>query len=171
MQGYLIELDPSNHSWTWNKWEYAYSPSGQKRVVRRKGGLEFMKMFRSLLGDTNTHEPLPSIRSQKDLEMALNKYGIEYIFLYQGETVDESGFSSVEEAERFYQLDTCTSWSLTDYWFAYDTGLQSWCMFDAYTGKLEFTPHQAEIRLKQNKQRSSLYRQDAQHAHPVNTYH
>jgi hypothetical protein len=171
MQGYMIELDKKNHSWTWQKWEYASSSSGEKRVVRHKGGLEFMKMFRSLLGDTGSNDTLPLISNQQEMATALKKYGVDYIYLYQGETVVEEGFQTVEEAEAFYQLDRCSSWNLTDYWFAYDWNMQSWCMFDTYTGQLEFTPNQAENRLKQNKIKKPLYRQKSNLNQPTNTLH
>lgn len=49
MHGYLIEFDKKSHRWTWNKWETTHNPGGPQRVVRHSGGLEFMKMFPSLV--------------------------------------------------------------------------------------------------------------------------
>ncbi|MCP5103360.1 MAG: hypothetical protein GY950_08275, partial [bacterium] len=31
-------------------------------------------------------------------------------------------------------------WDLTDYWFGFDRELNSWAMYDAFSGNLQFTP-------------------------------
>lgn len=149
MQGYLIEWDGKTNGWTWNKWEYTQSADGRNRVIRRRGGLEFMKIFPSLVGKDDPNAVIPPVFNRDQVDHALKKHGIDYIFLYQGETVEESGFHTVEEAERFYQLDSSPQWTLTRYWFAYDCNMRSWCMYDAGTGHVEFTPAMAEQRAKQ----------------------
>jgi hypothetical protein len=146
MQGYLIELDNKNQRWTWNKWDYTRDAAGRKRVVRHRGGLEFMKIFPSLVGGHGSSGTVPAVFNRTQMEKALQKHGVDYIFLYQGETVEESGFHTVEEAECFYRLDACPAWNLTRYWYAYDWNMQSWCMYDAGTGDREFTPASAEPR-------------------------
>ncbi len=170
MNGFLIEFDERNFKWTWTKWEYTYSTTGVKRVVRRKGGLEFMQMFRSLVGDESGTKALSQIRTQQEMTSVLKKNGIDYIFLYQGEICEENEFKTVSEAEIFYQLNYCTSWNLTDYWFAYDCSMESWGMFDVYTGKLAFTPDEVENRLKQNND-SKPYRHKSMLNKPAMTFH
>lgn len=147
MQGYLIEFNFQSHSWSWNKWEYQHSTDGMRQVIRQRGGLEFMKMFHSLVDGATLKAGI--IQNQKQMDAALKKFGTEYIFLYQGETILERDFQTVEEAETFYQLEECPIWDLTDYWFAYDGKMESWCMFDASTGDQRFTPASKERQLRQ----------------------
>ena len=152
MLGYLIEFDKKNLGWSWSKWEYAPTFDGGKRVVRHGGGLEFMKIFPTLVAgnDTNaTARPIRSVHNTEEIEVALKKHGVEYIFLYQGETVDENDFHTVEAAEAFYGLNKCAIWDLTAYWFGYNRNMNSWCMCDSFTGALEFTPASAERRMRE----------------------
>lgn len=146
MQGYLIEWDAKTNGWTWSKWEYRRNIDGARTVVRHRGGLEFMKIFPSLVGKDSPDTSVPPVFNRTQMEHALKKQGIDYIFLYQGETVDESSFETIEDAERYYRLDRCPKWTLTRYWFAYDWNMRSWCMYDSGSGDLEFTPEMAEQR-------------------------
>lgn len=157
MQGYLIEFDAKTNRWTWNKWEYADSPGG-RRVVRRRGSLEFMKMMRALFDKEPYAEP--PLQSKEEMEKTLKKDGVDFVFLYQGEISAEDAFKTVEEAEKHHRLETYPMWDLTNYWFGYDDRKQTWAMYDAVTGQLEFTPQHAVQRL--NNRRSRLPGQTAQ---------
>lgn len=155
MQGYLIEFDANTNRWTWNKWEYAEVPSG-RRVVRRRGGLEFMKMMRALFDkEPCSKSQVKRSRSKNELERILKNDGVDFIFLYQGETSAEDAFKTVEEAEKHYRLEACPMWNLTNYWFGYDCRMQTWGMYDATTGQLEFTPQHAAQRLNNHRGHSA----------------
>lgn len=145
MHGFLIEFDKKHLSWSWTKWDYVPSYDGGTRVVRLRGGLEFMKIFPTLI--EGNKQAMPVVRTTEEMDMVLKKHGVDFIFLYQGETRDEPGFCTVEEAQAFYGVTECPVWDLTPYWFSYHRGMNSWCMFDSFTGKLEFTPATASRRL------------------------
>ncbi len=152
MQGFLIEFDKNNFTWTWNKWEYSTGTQGEKRVIRRSGSLEFMKMLPSVFNGKKEHTPSPipipsPIRDQEEMDKTLDKNGVSFIFLFQGLTRAETQFKTTEEAENFYGVNSSPSWDLTDYWFAFDDRIRSWAMYDTYTGNMEFTPRTAEERL------------------------
>jgi hypothetical protein len=152
MHGYLIELDKHTLGWTWRKWEYAPGEEGKKRVICRRGSVQFMKMFPGLFPGTKG-EAKPGVNPVNPVnshgrEAELKKTGVEFIFLYQGESTEESGFKTVKEAEQFHRLGTCPEWTFTDYWFAYDGSLGSWAMYDTFSGELQFTPAGALARLK-----------------------
>ncbi|MCP5047500.1 MAG: hypothetical protein GY940_10035 [bacterium] len=155
MQGYLMELDVTNHRWTWNKWDYLQVQGEKKQVVRHKGGLEFMKIFPTLVDKKDTGDTVPEFRNKREMDSSLEKIGVEYIFLYQGESIIEKDFQTVEEAETFYRLVSCPAWNLTNYWFAYDGNLRSWCMYDACTGQMQFDASAVEKRLQKTKQAAS----------------
>ena len=150
MHGYLIEFDENDHSWAWQKWETVYSSTGEAKIVCRKGRLEFMQMFRSLIGDCSDEMSLSKVRTYQQMAKKLKKHGFDYVFLYQGETVEEKRFRTVIEAETFNNLNECTIWNLTDYWFSYNSRLKSWCMFDTFTGELKFYADQKEKSIEQN---------------------
>lgn len=136
MHGHMIEYNKNNRTWTWSKWDYQVR-NGEKKVIRQTGTLQFQRMFPAVFeGGTENIKA----RNSEDIEKALTKRGVDFIFLYQGETTVEHGFKTVEEAERFHKLDTCPHWDLTDYWYAFDKQINSWAMYDAYTGTLQFTP-------------------------------
>jgi len=152
MQGYLLQLDTAHHRWSWMKWEYISGKDGRKQVVRRQGGLEFMKMHPAFFpGYTQLNSPLASAYINRENDIALKQQGVEFVFLYQGETVIERDFDSIEAAESFYCLEDCPEWELTSYWFSYDEHIQSWGMYDVFTGDLSFTPAQAAERLKHQR--------------------
>jgi hypothetical protein len=156
MQGYLIEFDKNNLTWTWNKWEYSTGTQGEKRVIRRSGSLEFMKMLPSVFDGKKEHtssptpipSPIPSpIRNQEEMDKTLDKNGVSFVFLFQGQTREETRFKTTKEAEEFHELNSYPSWDLTDYWFGFDNRMRSWAMYDTYTGNMEFTPRTAEERI------------------------
>jgi hypothetical protein len=151
MQGYLIELDKQTHRWTWSKWEYRKDWEGKKRVIRRSGSLEFMKIFPTVLSASESGVGNIKINNQEQMEAELKKTGVDFIFLYQGETLEERGFKTIAQAEAFHQLESCPQWNLTGYWFSFDWNMQSWAMYDAFTGELKFTPPSAVRRLKDTK--------------------
>ncbi len=136
LHGYMIEFNANNRLWTWNKWDYREG-FGEKKVVRHSGTLQFKKIFKSVFEGGNENITL---RDGKQLEEALDDRGVDYAFLFLGETRVEERFSSVKEAEKFYNLDSCPHWDLTDYWFGFDWDINSWAMYDAFTGALQFTP-------------------------------
>lgn len=157
MHGYLIRLDLTTHSWSWTRWDYVESSSGNRKVVRRTGGLEFMKMFPTLVDypGSETRGNAITVTGREEMESTLKKHGVDFVFLYQGEMVDEKGLRTVEEAETINRLDTLPMWELTGYWFSYDHGIQSWAMYDALTGELAFTPSSAEKRLTNRENRGT----------------
>jgi hypothetical protein len=148
MHGHLIEFDVAGGQWTWHKWEYVNGWEDEQRVVRRSGGIEFMKMMPSLF---NNSKQQPAIQSKEQMETVLKKSGVDFIFLYQGQTTDEKQFKTVEEAEKYHGLESYRDWDLTEYWFSYDSGIQSWAMFDSFSGQLEFTPQSAVKRLNKSR--------------------
>jgi len=167
MNDYLIELDVKNHRWTWSKWEYLVVPGQKKQVVCHRGGLEFMKMYPTLVSGGD-QMPTATISSREELEVTLAKKGIEYIFLYQGETILGKNFQTVAEAESFHRLEQCRAWTLTDYWYAFDRKINSWCMYEVFTGQLEFTPASSERRIrKQQAADLNKYSRDLHAAGPV----
>jgi hypothetical protein len=144
----MIQYHEKNRTWTWSKWDYL-EQEGKKKVVRCSGTLRFQKIFQAVF--EGGEEPV-NARNSKDLKKTLKKNGVDFIFLYQGETKVETQFKTVEEAEKYYRLDVYPHWDLTDYWFGYNRKINSWAMYDAFTGTLQFTPQ-------------SLLAQRAQRAH------
>jgi len=141
MHGYMIEYNKHNRTWSWSKWDYQVH-NGMQKVVRFSGALQFQRMFPSVFvgGAENI-----KARNSEEMENALAKRGVDFVFLYQGDTTVEHNFNTVEEAENFHELHACPQWDLTDYWFAYNRQINSWAMYDAFTGTLQFTP-QSYIR-------------------------
>jgi hypothetical protein len=136
MHGHMIEYNKNNRTWTWSKWDYRVQ-NGEKKVIRRSGSLQFQRMFPSVfMGETENIKA----RNSEEIEKALSKRGVDFIFLYQGETTVEQNFKTVEEAQDFHNLHTCPHWDLTDYWYAFNEQINSWAMYDSYTGALQFTP-------------------------------
>lgn len=166
MHGYLIEFNPSELSWSWSKWDYSVDFEGKMQVVRSSGLLEFKKMFPSVF--EGKRENL-SVNNQEEMERALNRMGVEFIFLYQGERQFESQFRTVEEAEKFYGLEECQPWNLTDYWYCYDSSIRSWAMFNTFTGDIEFTPQSAAAAMLKPRTQFFNIGAKARHANP--TYH
>lgn len=168
MCGYVIRFDTATHSWNWTKWDYADNgpADGNRRVVRRSGGLEFMKMFPSVFGSTQPSGNAARVTEKEDMEAALKKQGVDFIFLYQGEVVEEE-FSSVKEAEKVNGVESFPMWELTHYWFSYDANIQSWAMYDALSGQLEFTPATAAKRLENKSTRIAKQRSQSYASTPV----
>jgi hypothetical protein len=140
MQGYLIEFNNQTHGWTWIKWEYRKDWEGKKQVIRRSGSLEFMKIFPKLLSVQGSIVSHKNISNQEQLDSELRKNGVDFIFLHQGNTLEERSFKTIADAEKYYGLESQPLWNLTEYWFSYDWEMQSWAMYDAFTGELKFTP-------------------------------
>lgn len=153
LHGHMIEYDKRRRAWTWSKWDYA-ERNGEKKVVRRSGTLQFQKIFPSVF-DGGAENIVA--RNSEEMEKALEIRGVDFIFLYQGETRFEGRFKTVEEAERFHNLHACPHWDLTDYWFGFDGNLNSWAMYDAFTGALQFTPESIMNQRSRNT-RSNYYR-------------
>ncbi len=140
MNGYLIQFDPKTLKWTWSKWDYMSSPNNSQRVVKKSGNIEFMKMFPSVFtGEKESH----TVGSYKEMDSALKSNGVDFIFLYLGQTTEETNYNSVEEAEKSNGVDSSPLWSLTDYWFGFDEKKKTWAMYDASSGREEFTPQSA----------------------------
>ncbi len=136
LHGYMVEYNQKNQLWIWSKWDYA-DDLGVKKVVRHSGLVQFKKIFPSVF--EGKHEDI-EVHSAAQLESALNERGVDYIFLFQGQSRMDERFDSIEEAERYYRLENCPHWNLTNYWFNYDKKIDSWGMYDAFTGALQFTP-------------------------------
>ena len=151
MHGHLIEFDNQNQCWTWSKWDYGKDWQGEDRVIRRRGTLEFMKMFPNVFPgieeEPGRGEIHNEIHDREQMETTLERTGIAFIFLHQGETMDENGFKNIEEAEAFYRLNSYPAWDLTEYWFGFDWNIRSWAMYDTFSGELQFTPAGAVKRL------------------------
>lgn len=160
MQGHLIQLDKSNHRWTWTKWEYLQTSEGKEQVVRQSGGIEFMKIFPSLLSE-GLNDMMPVFHNKREMDSLLKKHGVDYIFLYQGETVVEKDFRSVEEAWEYYGLEEYPIWDVTDYWFAFDLINRSWCMYDATTGDMRFDAADLQRRMQKKARPVSRPRNEA----------
>ncbi len=136
MHGHLIEYNKKNRSWTWSKWEAQDNGNG-KEVVRHSGPLQFKKLFRAVVEGGS--EPVQA-QTYAELEDALQKQGMDFIFLFQGQTRVEKDFKTTRDAELFYDLENCPHWGLTDYWFGFNRQMGSWAMYDAFTGSMQFTP-------------------------------
>lgn len=172
MHGHMIEFNGQSNSWTWSRWDYG-RVNGMKQVVRHTGQLQFQKIFRNVVEDTNERV---HARSGEEIEKSLKKKGVDYIFLFQGRTVVEEKFKTVEEAVKHHRLDRCPQWDLTDYWFGFDNQLNSWAMYDAFTGSLQFTPQarmktlsngssQPATRTRRYSQQTGIYREAGNTVH------
>jgi hypothetical protein len=146
MHGHMIEYDKKKRTWSWSKWDSA-ERNGEQKVIRRGGPLQFRKIFSSVV--TGDPEYIPA-RNSEELEKVLVKQGLDFIFLYQGETIVEDRFKTVEEAEDYHNLHACPDWNLTDYWFGFNGELNSWAMYDAFTGALRFAPESIMRQRAQN---------------------
>ncbi len=153
LHGHMIEYDKRRQAWTWSKWDYV-EQNGERKVIRRGGPLQFQKIFPSVFdgGSENI-----VARNAEEMGEALESRGVDFIFLYQGETQFEGRFKTVEEAQKFHNLHACPDWDLTDYWFGFDGNLNSWAMYDAFTGALRFTPESLMKKRAQNT-RNTYYR-------------
>lgn len=160
LHGHMIEYDKRSQAWTWSKWDYA-KRNGEKKVVRRGGTLQFQKIFPSVFdgGSENI-----KVHNAEEMENALEVKGVDFIFLYQGETRFEGRFKTVEEAEKFHNLHSCPHWDLTGYWFGFDGDINSWAMYDAFTGVLQFTPESILEQRAQNA-RTTYYRNTGSTTH------
>jgi hypothetical protein len=167
MSGYLIEFNQKNNAWTWMKWEYDEGFGRKRHVVRKSGSIEFMKMSPSIFNKPSDG----AIRSQEEMYRNLDKYGMSFIFLFQGQTLEEKGFDTIEEAVKFHKLDTYPSWNLTGYWFSFDNRTQSWGMYDTFTGKLEFTPQSAFERMPFSQFQPSYMKAGVNRRTMEHTYH
>lgn len=136
MHGRLIEFNAVSGAWSWSRWEYV-NRNGGRVVARHSGLLQFQKVFRSVVEDCRENVRAESL---DEIRRALKKQGVDFIFLFQGAIELQEQFRTVEEAERYYHLDECEPWDLTDYWFGFDADLNSWAMYDTFTGALRFTP-------------------------------
>lgn len=154
MHGYMIEFDPQRGTWNWSKWDYRET-NGKKQVVRHSGPLQFKRMFRSLLEGGS--EPI-NARNAQELDQALQEKGVEFIFLFQGITEVDDRFETVEEAGKYFQLDACPHWDLTDYWFDFNREINSWAMYDTYSGDLQFTPGGVMSQRTQSVRRAAQQR-------------
>jgi hypothetical protein len=85
MHGHMIEYDKNNGTWTWSKWDYL-ERNGEKKVIRQTGALQFQRMFPSVF-EFGTEDI--KARNSEDMEKALTKRGVDFVFLYQGETKEE----------------------------------------------------------------------------------
>jgi len=141
MHGYLMEFNLNTHRWVWQKWVCIEKEGfgGEKKVVCRKGSLEFMKMFPSLFSFSNETDHR-TVSDREEMESELKKQGVPFVFMYQWDTQEDTPFKSVEEAHRHHNLDRYPSWDLTEYWYSYDHRMQTWAMYDTFTGGLLFTP-------------------------------
>ncbi|MGE5340626.1 MAG: hypothetical protein ACM3SY_04010 [Candidatus Omnitrophota bacterium] len=168
MHGVLIEFDGCRHTWSWTRWEYAEGFGRERHVVRRSGTIEFMKMFPSVF--TGTCERTPA-HTHEEMDRLLKKNGVDFIFLYQGSVVEESRFKTVEDAEQYYGLAACPAWNLTAYWFGYDARMQTWGMYDAFTGCLAFTPQSAMAQRQASRSNRMSVPVQVGGYHPGPTFH
>jgi len=140
MRNHLVEYDKKNHCWTWSKWDYKKDWEGKSRVIRRLGTLEFMKMFPTVFPNKLKTQGIGKISGREQMEVNLEKWGIDFVFLHQGDTLEEKEFKNIEEAEKSHRLESYPQWDLTEFWFAFDWDIKSWAMYDTFSGKLQFTP-------------------------------
>ncbi|MCP4218779.1 MAG: hypothetical protein GY765_29375 [bacterium] len=139
MHGHIIQYDEGLQAWTWYKWDLREG-FGKRELVRYSGTLQFKKLFPSVFPGVD--QPV-GVTPSRDIDAALEESGVDYVFLFQGDSRVETRFKSVEEAEKFHKVSSCEAWNLTDYWFGFDWRMHSWAMYDCGSGDIHFTPGSA----------------------------